>query len=206
MYTDVCVYVCMYGCVDLRNSGEYNNPKWIFKLPLMCLTYLSTRKLRHHSTGVDTYYMNPIGLQTIAEVKARCGSSPMPKSLNWFDWDWISQIAEVSNGTVCNKNGLKGTITHGSFYAMVVRIPATVSIARAKASSDINIFRRLSMIYFEPNIQLGRNRNAFGASSNKSCHQNGMKHPCCVTSGKKTNITVVGCVNASDHYIPPEVI
>ena len=34
----------------------------------------------------------------------------------------------------------------------------------------------------------------------------GMKHPCCVTSGKKTNITVVGCVNAGGHCIPPMVI
>ena len=40
----------------------------------------------------------------------------------------------------------------------------------------------------------------------KAVFKKGVQNPSCVSSGTKSQITVVGCISASGHAIPPKVI
>lgn len=159
-------------------------------------------------------YLTDAEESELVRFLVRCAEIGYPKSRKCV-------IALVQ--TVCNKKGLKVTVSHGwweSFsrrHAMVVRIPAKVSVARAKASDPVVISTYFDMyekvlveydLFDKPNQIFNMDETGMPLEHRptKVVIKKGMKHPCCVTSGKKTNITVVGCVNAGGHCIPPMVI
>lgn len=125
---------------------------------------------------------------------------------------------------VCNRKGLDVRVTHGWWESfsrrhpeLVLRVPAKLSLARAKASDPEVIssyFDMLEKVLEEYELH-DKPAQIFNIDETgmpldhhppKVICKKGMKNPSAITSGKKTQITVVGCVNAAGCCIPPMVI
>ena len=144
----------------------------------------------------------------------RCASVGFPKTRS-------NVIAIVQR--VCDRKGVKVTVTHGWYESftkrhseLVLRIPK-LSVARAKATDPEVIssyFDMLEKVLVEYDL-LDTPAHIFNVDETgmpldhhppKVVCKKGMKNPSCITSGKKTQITVVACVSAAGYCIPPMVI
>ena len=101
--------------------------------------------------------------------------------------------------------------------SITLRTPASVSVARIKGSSleaINNYFDQLTQVFkthgFEktPSVVFNMDETGFPLDPKppKSVFARGSKNPSTISSGRKNQITVVGCVSASGQVLPPMVI
>ena len=100
---------------------------------------------------------------------------------------------------------------------MSLRIPAKISMARAKAndpeiiSNYFDMYEKVVVDYdiIDKPIQIF-NIDETGLPIDhrppKIICKTGSKNPACITSGNKTQVTIVACVNAAGYSLPPMVI
>lgn len=127
-------------------------------------------------------------------------------------------------GKMLSARGNKEEVTTGWWnrflkrhHELTLRTPATVSMARAGAGTRENIdnyFDTLEQILEETSLvdhpALIYNMDEAGFPLDpkplKTVHRRGEKDPACVSSGYKSQVTVVACVSASGQSLPPLVI
>ena len=133
---------------------------------------------------------------------------------------------EVLNiaSAMMQKRGIDKTVTHGWWNRLTcrhplltLRTPATLSHARARASSRecINDYFDLlertlqeSGLVEYPALIFNMDESGFPLDPKplKSVHCSGDKNPYAVRSGVKSQVTVAACVSASGQSIPPLII
>ena len=97
---------------------------------------------------------------------------------------------------------------------LVLRTPATLSLSRASASTKEcidNYFDVLEQVLDDydlrdqPSLIFNMDESGFPLDPKplKTIHQRGEKNPVSITSGSKSQVTVVACVSASGQTIPP---
>ena len=98
-----------------------------------------------------------------------------------------------------------------------LRTPATISTARAKGSCPEAINQYFDMLqdtldeynlHGKPSLIYNMDETGFPLDPKplKIVHVRGEKNPSSISSGKKSQVTVVGCVSASGQCIPPMVV
>ena len=126
--------------------------------------------------------------------------------------------------SVCTKRGQNVEVTHGWWEAfchrhptVTLRTPAHLSLARAKASDSEVLSRYFDMLEDTlcESCLLDKPSQIFNVDETgmpldpallKGVFKVGTKNPISVTSGDKSQVTVVGCVSAAGYCIPPMVI
>ena len=122
------------------------------------------------------------------------------------------------------KRGIQRVVTNGWWNRflcrhpiLATRTPATLSVSRARASN-----REFIDAYFDileetlqetglvdyPDLCFNMDETGFALDpkSNKTVHICGEKNPLSISSGSKSQITVVACVSAAGQAIPPLII
>ena len=116
---------------------------------------------------------------------------------------------------VCHERGIERVVTHGwceSFCCchpdVTLRVTAPLSLSRAK-STDVNVINKTSicfrlqwksMIYFR-SLVICLTLMKLDYHIMVCC--TGPKNPCCINSGGKSEITVVGYISATGYCVPP---
>ena len=125
---------------------------------------------------------------------------------------------------VCHERGIERVVTHGWWESfcrrhseVTLRVTAPLSTARAKAT-DIDVINKYFDMFqatLEEYNLVQKPCQLFNIDETglpispkplKMVSRTGSKHPCCIDSGSKSQITVVGCVSAAGYCIPPMII
>ena len=122
------------------------------------------------------------------------------------------------------RKGRMQPITNGWWSAFRKRHPilslksaATLSTARAKASSNKTIGKYFDLLQEtlienglndDPSLIFNMDESGFPLDPKplKGVYVRGEKHPCSVSSGSKSQITVVACVSATGQCLPPMIV
>ena len=125
---------------------------------------------------------------------------------------------------VCHERGIERVVTHGWWESfcrhhvdVTLRITAPLSSSRAK-STDVNVINKYFDMFqatMEEYDLLQKPCHLFNIDETglpispkplKMVCRKGSKNPCCIDSGDKSQITVVGCVSAAGYCVPPMVV
>ena len=98
-----------------------------------------------------------------------------------------------------------------------LRTPATLSLSRARASTQesigcyFDLFEKIlddHCLHEQPSLIYNMDETGFPLDPRplKTIHEKGEKNPISLTSGSKSQVTVVACVSASGQTIPPLII
>ena len=190
-----------------RAATEYNVPK-------STLNDRIQGKVIHGCRSGPLRYLTEAEEEELLRFLIRSASIGYPKSRN-------AVIALVQRA--CNNKGLSVTVTHGWWEgfcrrnpSIVLRAPAQLSLARAKAS-DPEVFEHyfdlLESTLTEYDISdkpmqifnMDETGVPLSPDLPKGVFKKGSK-AVAVTSGDKSQLTVVACVSAGGFCIPPMVI
>lgn len=134
-----------------------------------------------------------------------------------------NEVLEIVERMLVSK-GQQRTVTNGWWVAFSRRhpelsltTPATLSIARAKASSkeSINHYFDILQQTFDENDLNDQPAAIFNMDETgcpldpkplKCVHVRGKKNPCSISSGSKSQVTVGACVSAAGQCVPPMVV
>ena len=126
--------------------------------------------------------------------------------------------------TACSKRGMNVNVTHGWWQAFYhchpyisLRITSSLFLARAKASDPAVISNYFDMLedcmikndLLDKSAQIfniDETGMPFNPASPRGICKRGVKTVPSISSGHKSQITVVGCVSAAGYCIPPMVI
>ena len=191
-----------------RAAVEYNVPK-------STLNDRIQGKVIHGCRSGPSRYLTEAEEEELLRFLMRSASIGYPKSRS-------AVIAIVQRA--CTNKGLSVTVTHGWWEgfcqrnpSIVLQAPAQMSLARAKASSDPEVFQHyfdlLESTLIEYNIgdkpaqifNMDETGVPLSPDLPKGVFKKGSK-AVAVTSGDKSQLTVVACVSAGGFCIPPMVI
>ena len=125
---------------------------------------------------------------------------------------------------VMNMHGIERVVTHGWWELfcrrprdVTLQVTAPLSSCRAK-STDVNVINKYFDMYqatMEEYDLLQKPCHLFNIDKAglpislkplKMVCRKGSKNPCCIDSGDKNQITVVGCVSAAGYCVPPMIV
>ena len=191
-----------------RAALEYNVPK----------TTLNDRiqgKVVHGSSSGKAKYLSDEEEEELVRFLMRSASIGYSRSRT-------EVIAIVQR--VCSSKGLDVTVTHGWWEAfcrrhpsIALRKPAHLALSRAKSSDPESLsyyFDLLEKTLTEYNLldkpsqifNIDETGVPLNPDASKSIFKRGAKNPVMITSGDKSQVTVVGCVSAAGYCIPPMII
>ena len=124
---------------------------------------------------------------------------------------------------VCNERGIDRVVTHGWWESfcrrhaeVTLRVTAPLSASRAKSTDSYVIHKYFDMLQTTlEEYDLRNPCQLFNIDETglpispkplKMVCCTGTKNPCCVDSGNKSQVTVVGCVSAAGYCVPPMII
>ena len=205
---DACDAKKKSGLSQTRIAADYGIPRSTFG------DYYRGKTLPGGRSG-PSKYLNDAEEAELVRFILKCALLGLSKSRP----DVISMAQKV-----CDRKKLGVQVTHGWWDGfrkrhpeLVLRVPAKLSLARAKATDPeviTNYFNMLEQVLEEYEL-FDKPIHIFNVDETgmpldhrppKVVCRSGMKNPSAITSGNKTQITVVACVNAAGYCIQPMVI
>ena len=167
------------------------------------------------STSGPPKYLNTQEEEELVQFLIDCSSIGYPRGR-------LEVIAMVQ--CVCHERGIERVVTHGWWESfcrrhpdVTLRVAAPLSSSRAKAT-DVNVINKYFDMFqatMEEYDLLQKPCHLFNIDETglpispkplKMVCRTGSKNPCCIDSGSKSQITVVGCVSAAGYCVPPMVV
>ena len=207
----------MVQAVDsvLKKGASIRSAAVEFDIPRSTLSDRISGRVLMGAVSGPNRYLNTQQEEELVHFLLECASIGYPRSRQ----EVIGMVQRV-----LNDSGIQKTVTHGWWESFCHRHPnialrttASLSLSRAKTSDICIINKYFDLLQstideYDLNDKPCQlfNMDETGMPLNpkplKMVCATGSKNPVSITSGNKSQITVVGCVNAAGYCIPPMVI